>query len=175
MFIRTLFGLLLLRSVSSQCFSEPTFDGYVIGSGDSTEGSSRTVSCASGYAGNPGPITCQSDGLWTLTSGCSPTSSGSCPTSPVQDGYVIASGSSSAGSTRTVSCAAGFTGAATSITCQSNFQWTLSSGCSGSSSGSCPSSPVFEGYVVASGSSTAGVVFARTFYVWGLLGKQMRV
>jgi len=114
------------------------------------------VSCASGFTGTPGPITCQSDGLWTLTSGCSPTSSGSCPTSPVQDGYVIASGSSSAGSTRTVSCAAGFTGAATSITCQSNFQWTLSSGCSGSSSGSCPSSPVFEGYVVASGSSTAG-------------------
>ena len=151
---------------------------FLADTSDNFVGSTRTVSCASGFTGTPGPITCQSDGLWmfdTSTSGCSPTSSGSCPTSPVQDGYVIASGSSSAGSTRTVSCAAGFTGAATSITCQSNFQWTLSSGCSGSSSGSCPSSPVFEGYVVASGSSTAGVVFARTFYVWGLLGKQMRV
>jgi hypothetical protein len=105
-----------------------------------------------------GDIATGSTGLWTVPSGCVPSSSSdSCPASPVQDGYIIASGSSVVGSTRTVTCGSGFTGTASSITCQSNGQWTVSSGCTGSTT-TCSTSPVFDGYIVASGSSTAGCV-----------------
>ncbi len=42
----------------------------------------------------------------------------SCSTSPIQTGYIISAGSSTAGSTRTVSCAAEYYGSATGISCK---------------------------------------------------------
>jgi len=53
----------------------------------------------------------------------------SCSTSPIQTGYIISAGSSTAGSTRTVSCAAEYYGLATSISCQANGSWSSASGC----------------------------------------------
>jgi len=53
----------------------------------------------------------------------------SCSTSPIQTGYIISAGSSTAGSTRTVSCAAEYYGLATSISCQENGSWSSASGC----------------------------------------------
>ena len=52
------------------CPSSPTQTGYVISAGSSTYGSTRTVSCSSGYTGTATSITCQSDGSWTVSSGC---------------------------------------------------------------------------------------------------------
>jgi hypothetical protein len=76
------------------------------------------------------------------TLGCAPgssVSSGSelctlipdfCSSSPAQTGYVIGSGTQSLGSTRTASCATGYSGTASTIACQSDASWSSSSGCS---------------------------------------------
>jgi hypothetical protein len=76
------------------CGQPPAATGYTIASGGTTYGSTRSVSCAAGYAGTAASITCQASGTWTTSSGCTITS---CPTSPTQTGYVIASGASTYG------------------------------------------------------------------------------
>jgi hypothetical protein len=72
--------------------------------GASTYGSSRSVSCATGYSGTASSISCQESGAWSSSSGCTIVS---CGTPPETTGYVIASGGSNYGSTRTVTCTAG--------------------------------------------------------------------
>jgi len=108
----------------ASCSATPTQTGYIINAGASTYGSTRTVSCASGYSGTASFITCQASGSWNLSAGCV----ADCSSTPTQTGYTIAAGSSSLGSTRTVTCATGYTGTATSITCTLN-SWTSSTGC----------------------------------------------
>jgi len=113
------------------CPASPTQTGYVINAGSSSQSSTRSVSCASGYTGSATYITCLY-GTWSSSTGCT-TGSSSCSTSPSQTGYVINAGGSSQSSTRSVSCASGYTGSATSITCY-NGSWSQSSGCRLSSS-----------------------------------------
>jgi len=46
-------------------------EGYELsGQGDTTYGASQALSCASGYQGQPDAITCQENGLWSMSSGC---------------------------------------------------------------------------------------------------------
>jgi len=111
--------------------------GYTLGSGSTTYGSSYSMTCATGYSGTAAALTCQSSGSWTAQTGCTIVS---CPSSPTQTGYTIATGSSTYGSTRTVSCASGYSGTASSITCQSSGSWTSSTGCS-APNGSSSSTP----------------------------------
>jgi len=79
------------------CGAPTASTGYSIASGTTYYGSSRTLTCATGYTGSPSAIRCQSSGSWTGQSGCTIQS---CPSSPTQTGYSIASGTSTYGSSR---------------------------------------------------------------------------
>jgi len=109
------------------CPSTPSQPNYVISAGASTYGSTRTVTCATGYTGTASAITCLSDATWRSSSGCTIVS---CTTTPTQTGYTISAGTSTYGSTRTTTCASGLTGTGSSITCQASGSWTTASGCS---------------------------------------------
>jgi hypothetical protein len=111
------------------CGSPTAPTGYTYASGGTTYGSTRSVTCATGYSGTSSSITCQASGSWTSPSGCNIIS---CSSSPTQSGYTIATGSSTYGATRTASCAAGYSGTASSITCQSSGAWTSATGCASS-------------------------------------------
>jgi hypothetical protein len=71
------------------------------------------------------------------------------PTAPT--GYAVGSGSTTYGSSYSMTCATGYSGTATALTCQSSGSWTSASGCT---IVSCSSSPTQTGYTIASGSST---------------------
>jgi len=88
--------------------------GYSLGTGPTTYGSTFTMACATSYVGVAASITCQASGSWTSPTGCAVLT---CLTSPIQTGYVISAGSNAIGATRTVSCAAGYTGSPASTTC----------------------------------------------------------
>jgi len=122
--------------------------GYNLGSGSTTYGSSYTLTCATGYSGTASSITCQSSGSWTTPSGCTIVS---CTSSPTQTNYVISSGGSTYLSTRTVTCATGYTGTPSSITCQASTAWTTSSGCT---IRDCGNPATVTGYSIASGGTT---------------------
>jgi hypothetical protein len=96
---------------NADCPASPTQTGYTIATGSSTHGSTRTVTCATGYTGTAASVTC-SDGTWSPSSGRTIVS---CSATPTQTGYAIAPGASTYQSTRTVSCATGYTGTASSI------------------------------------------------------------
>jgi hypothetical protein len=127
----------------------PSAIGYIISAGTLTYGSTRTVSCVTGYSGNPFTIVCQADGTWTTLSSCEVVI---CPT-PSQTNYVIANGNFNYGSTRTVTCATGYTGTATSISCLASGAWSLSTGCT---IVDCSTPPSEYGYDVSSGATTFG-------------------
>lgn len=134
--------------LTNYCSTAPTFTGYVIASGAQTIGASRTVSCATGYTGTPAAIACQSGGTWSATSGCTIVDCGS----PIgSSAYVIASGSTTYGSTRTVSCSSGYGGVAPALTCQSSGTWSALSGCVLASCGD----PGQTGYSYSAGTSNA--------------------
>jgi hypothetical protein len=124
--------------------------GYSLGSGSTTYGASYSMTCATGYAGTAAALTCQSSGVWTAQSGCTIVS---CPSTPTQTGYTIATGASTFGATRTVTCATGYSGTASVISCSSSASWTASSGCT---IVSCSSSPSQNGFTFSSGASTYG-------------------
>jgi len=130
------------------CNTPVASTGYTLGSGSTTFGSSYSMTCDTGYSGTAAALTCQSSGSWTAQSGCTIVS---CPSSPTQTGYTINSGASTYTSTRTVSCATGYSGTASAIACQASAAWTTSSGCTVVS---CTSSPTQTGYTINSGSST---------------------
>ena len=44
--------------------------GYTVAAGGTTEGSTRAVTCATGYSGGPPDIQCEASGTWTAYSGC---------------------------------------------------------------------------------------------------------
>ncbi len=136
------------------CSAYPTQSGYTIAAGSATYGTTRTVICNSGYTGTASSIICQSDASWSSSSGCTLISN-FCPSSPAQTGYAIASGTQSLGSTRTASCATGYSGTALSIACQSDASWSSSSGCT-LISNFCPSSPVQTGYAIEPGTQSLG-------------------
>jgi hypothetical protein len=88
---------------------------YVIAAGLSTVGSTRTVTCATGYTGTATSISCQSSLAWSSLSGCSLVSCGS----PVaSSGYTLGSGSTRYNSVYTMTCATSYSGTAASIVCQ---------------------------------------------------------
>jgi len=127
---------------------EPEQNQYVMATGDSVFEAIRTVTCATGYEGTASDITCQADGTWTASSGCTIRDCGS----PVAGrGYTVGSGSTTYGSTYTMTCATGYAGTAASLTCQASATWTAQSGCT---IRSCSSSPSQTGYTFGSGSST---------------------
>lgn len=102
------------------CSTPTASTGYVLGSGATTYGSVYTMTCntASGYVGAAVAITCQSSGAWTAQSGCS---LASCPSTPLQANYVIASGASTVSSARTTTCATGYSNSGSSIACQASY------------------------------------------------------
>jgi len=132
------------------CGSPATAAGYTIASGSSDFEATRTVTCATGYTGGASSIACGADGTWSTSSGCTIRNCGT-PTAPT--GYALGSGSTTYGSTYTMTCATGYSGTAVSLTCQSSESWTSTSGCT---IVSCSSSPTQTGYTIASGSSTYG-------------------
>jgi len=136
--------------ISEFCSSSPSQTGYVITFGASTISATRETMCAIGYSGSGTSITCQSSAAWSLASGCTIVS---CPSSPTQTGFTIASGASTYGATRSTSCATGYTGTGSAISCQSNASWSSASGCT---IVSCPSSPTQTGFTIAAGASTYG-------------------
>jgi len=148
----------LTACVIQDCGTPSVPTGYTLASGLTTYGTSRVLTCATGYAGSPSPLVCAANsnqdsgarGVWTSISGCA---AQSCPVSPTQIGYIIASGSSTYGSTRTVTCEVGYTGTASQVTCQSNLSWSVSSGCS---IRDCGAPGAITGYVFASGATTYG-------------------
>ena len=95
--------------------------------GASNQGATRTTSCASGYSGTGTSITCQSNSAWSSASGCTLNCN-----APSQTGYTFASGGLNQGATRTATCASGYTGTASTITCGTNSVWSTSSGCTAS-------------------------------------------
>jgi len=124
--------------------------GYVVGTGFwTTYGSTFSMTCDTGYSGTAATLTCQSDGTWTNASGCSL----DCSSSPTQTGYTIDTGSSAQGATRSATCAAGYSGSASVITCSTSSTWSASSGCT---IVGCSSSPTQTGYTIAAGASTYG-------------------
>ena len=78
---------------------------------------------------------------------------------PTQTNYVIESGTSVFESTRTVSCATGYTGTATDIACQADGTWTTSAGCT---IVSCGTPVAGAGYTLGSGSTTYGSSYSMT-------------
>jgi len=89
------------------------------------------ITCADGYygyyaSGDLGSVAvCQADEVFSV-----PECLKSCPVVPVRHpGYVIRSGATNIGSTRSSDCATGFTGNATSITCLEDSTWSSPSGC----------------------------------------------
>jgi hypothetical protein len=107
------------------CSTSPTQTGYILAAGASNQGATRTATCASGYSGTASSITCSTSAAWSTSTGCTL----NCSTSPTQSGYTIAAGASNQGATRTTSCASGYAGSGTSITCGTNAAWTSASGC----------------------------------------------
>jgi hypothetical protein len=137
-------------SPSSSCTmlgcGEPSQTGYNFASGGFTYRSTRAVSsCATGYTGSGSTITCQIDEQWTTSTGCNRVSCGT----PSQTGYNFLGGSTVYQGSQRATCAAGFQGSASSITCGSNGQWSLSGGCERVSCGN----PSQTGYVFSGGSS----------------------
>ena len=121
------FGLIGANTVD--CTSEPSQSNYVFGSGTLNSGSTRTVTCGTGFTGSPSSIWCDADsGTWSTASGCTPVCS-----EPSQSSYVFASGDVTEGSTRTVSCDTGFSGTPSSVTCEDDGSgslfWSTASGC----------------------------------------------
>ena len=56
------------------CTAEPSQSNYVFGNGTLNPGSTRTVTCDTGYTGSPSAIWCDADsGYWSTASGCSDT------------------------------------------------------------------------------------------------------
>jgi hypothetical protein len=93
-------------------------------------GTGYTCSCADGY-----------EDVSNMCQGCGV---------PSQTGYTIASGGVTYDSVRTVTCASGYIGTASSITCQSSGSWTTSTGCNVN----CSVSPTQTGYTISAGAST---------------------
>jgi len=58
------------------CPASPTQTGYIINSGNFSMGSTRTVSCAAGMVGTATAISCESNYVWTDSTGCNAVS---CP------------------------------------------------------------------------------------------------
>jgi len=109
----------------------PSQEGYVFAGTLLTHGSTRTSTCGAGWKqeglATATSITC-TDGNWNLATGC--TNTAPC-TSPSQTGFVFGGSGLTNGSTRTVSCAAGYTassGSLSPITC-SNGAWSMAAGC----------------------------------------------
>jgi hypothetical protein len=109
------------------CLRDPRQQGYIILNGLSSSGAERNTTCAEdlGYSGTGQPIMC-TNGTWTTAHGCDATVL--CEESPTQAGYEISSGDSFVDSSRTVLCAEGYEGNATSISCAINGVWTNSVG-----------------------------------------------
>jgi len=110
---------------SLNCSTSPTQTGYTISAGSSNQGATRTVTCASGYSGTASAVTCGTNSAWSTSSGCTL----NCSTSPTFTGYTVASGASNQGATRTTSCASGYTGSGSQITCGTNAAWSSPTGC----------------------------------------------
>ncbi|KAK3085692.1 hypothetical protein FSP39_007308 [Pinctada imbricata] len=139
-------------------------------SGNNEIGSSRTISCQTGYAmtGSQTTITCQSSQVWTSWSGSCITCSGPSSIS----GATVSSGTLTVGSTRTYSCNSGYAdnGQPATITCQSDATWSSTSFACGPV---CPSPPSITNGVVQSGSNGVGstrTISCNTGY--GLTGSQ---
>jgi hypothetical protein len=141
----------------TDCGSVPAQTGYSVGSGTTTCGSVRTVTCSIGYSGTPTDVTCQSNLQWTSSAGCSPVSCGE-PVAPT--GYSFTSGSTvTYGTLRSVSCQQGFYGQPPAIQCQADQTWTQPTGCNFVDCGQPSSSP---GYVINSGQSGTGYNAVQT-------------
>jgi len=129
-----LLGLQLVESsvvVTRASCTAPSQAGYVFADGTLTHSTTRTSTCAAGWklqgVATATPITC-TDGNWNLATGC--TNTAPC-TAPSQMGFVFGGSGLTNGSTRTVSCAAGYTassGSLSPITC-SNGEWSMAAGC----------------------------------------------
>jgi len=127
----------------------PTADtGYVVGTGGTTYLSTYTMSCSTGYYGPAQEISCLASGSWTSQTGCTIVS---CASSPTQLGYTIGSGSSTYTSTRTTSCATGYSGSGSTITCEASGSWQLASGCT---IVSCGNPSASTGYDISAGATT---------------------
>ncbi len=162
------FGTLALSSVAqcgssttcsaqSACPNTPTQVGYTISAGSSTVTSTRTVACDTGYSGTASTITCQSSETWTLATGCAIRD---CGTPVASTGYSISAGTTTTYlSSYTMSCASGFSGTATSITCQSDGLWSSSSGCT---IRDCGTVTPETGYANGSGLTTFGSSFTMS-------------
>jgi len=133
----------------------PSAVGYVFSAGSSEYLSIRSVTCAEGYTGFASSVTCQLTGAWTLPSGCTVVGCGY----PTHTGYVFAQGSSAGGTVLTSTCAPGYFGTGSSITCQSSSSWTVATGCTIIS---CPTPVAQTGYVLGSGNMTYGSLFSMT-------------
>ena len=144
---------LCVLHVAVNCGEPATQTGYMISSGASTYQSTRTVECAIGYQGSPSALTCQSTRSWTTSAGCSIRD---CGTPVAVTGYVVGTGSATTyGATYSMTCDTGYSGAAASLTCQSDGSWSTQSGCT-LIANYCSSSPTQANYVIATGTQSMG-------------------
>jgi len=146
------------------CGDPTPVSGYTIGTGGVTYGSSRSCTCSTGYTGTAASLTCQASGSWSAASGCTIRNCGN-PTAAT--GYVLASGGTTYGSTRVVSCAAGYGGAPPAISCTSGGSWESQTGCT---YGCGAPTSVFPGYTFSGSSSTPGAVLTATGCATGYNG-----
>jgi len=133
------------------CSSAPTQTNYVIAEGSSSYGSSRTVSCGTGYTGSATTIFCGISGAWGTSSGCNPVD---CSTPVPSEGYALGPATATTfGSYYSMSCVSGFAGSGTTLECLASGQWTAQTGCILIN---CENPIASVGYVIATGSTTYG-------------------
>jgi len=119
--------------------------GYNIATGSSTNGSTRTVTCVTGYSGTATSITCGSNGAWSSSTGCTIISCGT-PIAPT--GYGFVDGAHTYGTVLSTFCNIDYIGTPASLTCEASGSWTAFSGCIHAS---CEEPANSEGYIIGAG------------------------
>ncbi|XP_065196585.1 sushi, von Willebrand factor type A, EGF and pentraxin domain-containing protein 1-like [Sycon ciliatum] len=113
--------------------ANPTGGTYPM-AGSTTVGSAKTITCSPDYAVNPSATTqtikCQAGGTWTVPGVPPCLRDCGVPTNPT-GGIYPAAGATTEGSTKRISCSAGYavnpSGTTPTITCQAGGSWTAPS------------------------------------------------
>ena len=107
------------------------------------------LTCAAGYEGNPPDLVCGSSLTWSAPTGCELIMCDE----PSQTGYTFQhSGNFNVDQTVTTTCANNYEGTGTSVTCLSNGEWSLATGCTELGCGY----PLQTGYSFTVGSTDIG-------------------
>jgi len=109
------------------------------------------VSCAIGYSGTAAALSCQSSGTWSDFSGCTVND---CHFPADEAGYDVNASITTFGATAIVTCAIGYSGNASDLTCQANSNWTDYEGCVINDCGV----PLVTGYLIEANGTTFDAV-----------------